>query len=163
MKKGIIWRVGNGTLIKTWRDAWIPRGHNFRPVTPKGNCRYNWVADFLDEHGAWNVQRLREHFWDLDVRVILKSRTSPRNEQDFIAWFPQKSGQFNVRSSDHLATEGPHSVHLSSSIGIPSGRRPIWQRIWSSQVPLKMKIMAWKAVSGALATNECKKYRHISI
>ena len=38
LKKGIIWRVGNGTLIKTWRDAWIPRGHNFRPVTPKGNC-----------------------------------------------------------------------------------------------------------------------------
>ena len=35
LKKGIIWRVGDGTLIKTWRDAWIPRGHNFRPVTPK--------------------------------------------------------------------------------------------------------------------------------
>ena len=80
VKKGIIWRVGNGTMIKTWRDAWIPCGHNFRPVTPKRNCRYNWVADFLDEHGAWDVQRLREHFWDMDVCEILKIRTSPRNQ-----------------------------------------------------------------------------------
>ena len=29
VKKGIIWRVGDGTLIRTWRDAWIPRGITF--------------------------------------------------------------------------------------------------------------------------------------
>lgn len=163
LKKGIIWRVGDGTLIKTWRDAWIPRGHNFRPVTPKRNCQFNWVADFLNEHGAWNVQRLREHFWELDVREILKIRTSPRNGPDFLAWFPERSGQFSVRSAYHLATEVQYAVGLGSSSGNPSGRRPIWQRIWSANVPLKMKIMAWKAASGALATNECKKFRHISI
>ena len=43
VKKGIIWRVGDGMLIRTWRDAWILRGHNFRPVTPKRNYRFNWV------------------------------------------------------------------------------------------------------------------------
>ena len=79
LKKGIIWRVGDGTLIKTWRDAWIPRGQNFRPVPQKRNCRCNWVSAFLNEHGAWNEQRLREHFWELGVHEILKIRTSPRN------------------------------------------------------------------------------------
>ena len=92
VKKGIIWRVGDGTLIRTWRDAWIPRGHNLRPVTPKGNCRLHWVADFIDEHGAWKEQLMREHFWDLDVCEILKIRTSPRNKQDFLAWFLERSG-----------------------------------------------------------------------
>ena len=121
------------------------------------------MADFLNEHGAWNVQRLREHFWELDVREILKIRTSPRNSQDFLAWFPERSGQFSVRSAYHLATEVQYAVGLGSSSGNPSGRRPIWQRIWNANVPLKMKIMAWKAASGALATNECKKFRHISI
>ena len=24
LKKGVIWRVGNGALIRTWRDPWIP-------------------------------------------------------------------------------------------------------------------------------------------
>ena len=51
VKKGIIWRVGDGSSIRTWRDPWIPRGHNFRPVTPKGNCRFNHVSDFLDDNG----------------------------------------------------------------------------------------------------------------
>lgn len=51
---------------------------------------------------------------------------------------------------------------LQLQIANPSGRRPIWQCIWGAQVPLKMRITAWKVVSGALATNACKKYRHIS-
>ena len=90
VKKGIIWRVGDGSSIRTWRDPWIPRGHNFRPVTPKGNCRFNRVSDFLDDNGAWMVQRLNDHFWPLDVREILKICTSPRQRQDFFAYHPEK-------------------------------------------------------------------------
>ena len=56
VKKRIIWQVGDGALIRTWRDPWIPRGHNLRPVTPKRNCRFNRVSDFLDDNGAWMVQ-----------------------------------------------------------------------------------------------------------
>ena len=147
LKKGVIWRVGDGYLIKTWRDPWIPWGHDYRPVTQKKNSRLNWVADFIDEHGAWDVQRLRQHFWDLYVREIIKIRTSPRNRQDFIAWHPEKSGQFTVRGAYHLATDELN--HVVASIN-PSGHRPIWQCIWGAQVPLKMRIMAWKVVSGAL-------------
>jgi hypothetical protein len=25
LKKGIVWRVGNGATIRAWRDLWIPR------------------------------------------------------------------------------------------------------------------------------------------
>ena len=105
--------MGDGSLIKTWRDAWIPRGHNLRPVTPKCNCRLHWVADFIDEHVAWKELLLREHFWELDVREILKIRTSPRNGQDFLAWFPERSGQFSVKSAYRLAAED----HMALSLG----------------------------------------------
>lgn len=33
VKQGIIWRVGNGASIRTWRDPWIPRGLDFGPIT----------------------------------------------------------------------------------------------------------------------------------
>ena len=62
VKKDMIWRVGNGSKIRIWRDPWIPRGKRCRPITPKKKCLFNRVADFLDEHGAWNMQRLQEHF-----------------------------------------------------------------------------------------------------
>lgn len=85
VKQAIIWRVGDGPRIRVWRDPWIPRGPGFRPITPKRNCRFNKVSDFLDEHGAWNLQRLNDHFWNMDIHEIVKIGTSPRYREDFFA------------------------------------------------------------------------------
>ena len=148
-------------MIRTWRDPWIPRRNDFKPITPKRNCRYNWVADFLEESGAWNVNRLRQYFWDMDVAEILKIRTSPRGEQDFLAWFPERSGSFTVRSAYRLATSDGQAG-LGSSSSAPGGHRVTWRRIWHAKLPLKMRILAWKVVAGALATNAYKKHRHIA-
>ena len=30
LKRGVIWRVGNGTQIRIWRDPWIPREISLR-------------------------------------------------------------------------------------------------------------------------------------
>ena len=35
VKQGYIWRVGNGTNIRIWRDPWIPNGAPLKPITPK--------------------------------------------------------------------------------------------------------------------------------
>jgi hypothetical protein len=162
LKKGVIWRVGNGRKIRAWRDPWIPKGPTFRPITVKGECRYNRVSDFLDIHGAWNTTRLNEYFRTMDVEAILKIRTSPRAQEDFVAWQPEKSGNFTVRSAYHLAI----SNHVENTAGgatssRPDGKRPIWNLIWKSPMPQKMKIFAWKVVTGALATRGNMKWRHL--
>jgi hypothetical protein len=51
LKKGVIWRVGNRTEIRAWRDPWIPRDSTHVPRTSQGRCRYRWVADFLTPEG----------------------------------------------------------------------------------------------------------------
>jgi hypothetical protein len=28
LKKGIIWRIGNGTKVRIWRGNWLPRGNH---------------------------------------------------------------------------------------------------------------------------------------
>jgi hypothetical protein len=32
LKEGMIWRVGDGTMINIWLDTWIPRGVTRRPI-----------------------------------------------------------------------------------------------------------------------------------
>lgn len=118
----------------------------FKPVTPKRNCRPNHVADFLNEHGAWNTQLLRKHFWPMDVDEILKIRTSPRQRQGFVAWQPERVGHFTVHSAYKLATTEHDDVFAGgASSGSPNGERQLWKKIWSAMVPQKMKIVAWKA------------------
>ena len=41
LKKGIIWRVGNGASIRTWQDPWIPRDMQLRPISQRNRCRLN--------------------------------------------------------------------------------------------------------------------------
>ena len=130
LKKGVIWRVGDGEHIRTWRDPWIPRPSSFRPITPKGSCRLNRVSAFLDANGAWRAERLREYFWEMNVQHILKIRTSPRQRSDFISWYLEKSGGFSVRSAYKLAT-CDHNMTFSegATSASASGSRSIWNRV----------------------------------
>ena len=38
LKRGFIWRVGNGRNIRVWTDNWIPRPFSFKPVSLQGRC-----------------------------------------------------------------------------------------------------------------------------
>jgi hypothetical protein len=72
LKEGIIWRVGNGESIKIWEDPWIPRGLTRRPITPKGAVILSKVSGLIDPStGSWDVQLLREIFWEEDVKDIM--------------------------------------------------------------------------------------------
>jgi hypothetical protein len=62
IKKGMIWRVGNGKMIKVWWDPWIPRGPSLRPISAKGRRRLNKVSDFIQENGNWDINLLNNFF-----------------------------------------------------------------------------------------------------
>ena len=49
LKKGAIWRVGNGRQIKIWRHAWIPKPISLRPGGCIRPCRLKWVHQLIDE------------------------------------------------------------------------------------------------------------------
>lgn len=103
LKKGIIWRVGNGHSIRIWRDPWIPRNFSRRPISGKGSCRLRWVSDLLDSDGLWDEHRVRHFFLPIDAEVILGIRTSRGRDEDFVAWHPDKFGSFSVRSAYKFA------------------------------------------------------------
>lgn len=118
LKKGIIWRVGNGLSIRIWRDPWLPRDSTRRPITKKGNCRLRWVSELLQENGEWDVDKVQNTFWPIDTDSILKIRTAGGRETDFAAWHPDRLGRFSVRSAYYLALSLATASDGSSSSAV---------------------------------------------
>lgn len=126
LKQGIIWRVGNGSQIRIWRDPWIPRGSSLRVTTRPGRCRLRWVSELLDTDGRdWDVDKLIHLFNPADVEEITKIKIHVRSSEDFIAWHWEKSGIFTVRSAYNLSLKLQHGQNVQSSSSAPDGERKL--------------------------------------
>ena len=152
LKKGLIWRVGNGRNIRVWRDNWIPRPFSYKPFTLQGRCRILFVSDLLNENGSWKVGLLHEFFMPADVVEILKIRASPRQEDDTLAWGPGKFGAFSVRSAYQFGFEEAHRSTSTGSSSCPDGCRDCWKFIWSTDVPPSVRNFAWRVATNSLPT-----------
>jgi hypothetical protein len=64
LKKGIIWRLGDGDQINMWHDPWIPRDHSRRPVTPRNRTILRYVSELIDPAtGMWDEELVKDIFW----------------------------------------------------------------------------------------------------
>lgn len=153
--------MGNGGSIRLWRDPWIPRNMSRRPITMKRNNRLKWVSDILKPDGSWDENLVSAIFLPVDVEEILKIKISSRQEEDFVAWFPDRLGRFSVRSAYQLAMQIARldECSCSSDYAIKKG----WNLIWSCNVPQKVKIFGWRAATNSLPTMENKKKRNFGI
>jgi hypothetical protein len=137
LKKGLVWRVGNGDQIRIWRDPWIPRPHSFKPISVQGDCRLRRVSALLDEQGAWNLQLLRRHFLQVDIDAIMQIKINPRCAEDVLAWAPAANGIFTVKSAYWLGMEELNRPTQGATSRAPNGRRAIWKAIWGCPAPPK--------------------------
>jgi hypothetical protein len=63
LKKGIIWRVGDGANIHIWEDEWLPRDQSRRLFTPRGPNLLTRVNELLDPiNGTWDEELVRDTF-----------------------------------------------------------------------------------------------------
>jgi hypothetical protein len=99
IRKGMIWRVGDGCNMNIWHDPWLPRGISRRPITPRGTCLLSQVAELINlVTGEWDVQLVKEVFWEEASAVILALPVHEGRE-NFIAWHFDNHGKFSVRSA----------------------------------------------------------------
>jgi hypothetical protein len=47
LKKGAIWRIGNGAKVRRWRDSWVPRG-NMKITSNVNNSRLRRVSQLIN-------------------------------------------------------------------------------------------------------------------
>jgi hypothetical protein len=54
LKKGLIWRVGDGESIQVWHDPWLPVPSTFKIKTPVNTIsRDAYVSDLIDRETGW--------------------------------------------------------------------------------------------------------------
>ncbi|GJN04595.1 hypothetical protein PR202_ga22158 [Eleusine coracana subsp. coracana] len=72
MKKGMIWRVGDGESINIWNDPWLPRGTTRRVSTVQGLVILNQVSELINLiTNQWDDELVRWLFHEDDAAVIL--------------------------------------------------------------------------------------------
>jgi hypothetical protein len=162
LKKGAMWRIGNGKKVRIWRDSWIPRGE-MKATTNPSNSRVRRVADLINqEDHSWKEDMVRNIFMPYDAQEILKIRLPRYDQEDFISWTPDKHGLFTVKSAYNLALDLRNNSPPNSSNSL-NGDRGLWNTIWKSKAPQKVKIFTWKLATNSLAvqTNRSRRLPNI--
>jgi hypothetical protein len=86
LKKGTIWRVGNGSKIRIWRDNWISRDGLLKVTGKKKNSRLKRVRSlFGDGINGWNNQLVNDIFLPHDAEQTLKIKVPNHDMEDTIA------------------------------------------------------------------------------
>lgn len=161
LKKGLVWRIGNGKSVRIWRDPWLPRPHSYRVITNRANCRLHRVSKLLDDQGRWDEAALHTHFMRADVQEILKIRPFPHQLEDALAWAPDPRGIFSVRSAYKLALNEKNRTSTCATSRAPDGTRAVWDMVWGCPGPPKVRVLAWRVMTNSLATMANMKKRKI--
>nr|XP_051228987.1 uncharacterized protein LOC127346758 [Lolium perenne] len=163
LKKGIIWRIGDGTNIRIWRDNWIPRG-NHKVIGKASNQRLKWVSDLINQTTkTWDEPTIRSLFFPPDAEEILKINLPSSNARDTIAWAHESNGIFTVRSAYRLGRSLQSNEKNTASSSRPDGERPLWNLIWSTKVPPKLKTFCWKLATNSLGVQTLRCNRNMDI
>uniref|UniRef100_A0A803QCJ0 SHSP domain-containing protein n=1 Tax=Cannabis sativa TaxID=3483 RepID=A0A803QCJ0_CANSA len=139
LKKGLLWKVGNGETIRTVDDYWVP---GVRQLQYKAGCfpPSDNVNFFLHPEGHWNREALDTYFDPPTVTSILHVPVGGCDKEDFLIWNNHPSGILSVKTAYHLANAGSLPPSSSNS----SLSRKWWTILWSLNIPPKVKTFTWR-------------------
>lgn len=166
LNRGVIWRVGNGSSIKTWSDPWLPREWSRKPITPKGQNVLSRVQELIDPAtGGWDDELVRQTFWPQDVDIVLSTPVH-HDLEDLVAWHYDNIGNFSVKSAyrvqrDHEKRSSRKGVASSSGVGLAINLQ--WKRLWKLKYPGKIRHFLWRFAHNSLALRRVLEHRGMEV
>lgn len=102
------WRVGDGTQIKVWDDAWLLGEGTHIVPTPKADNNLDLrVSELIGyDHGCWDIEALNVVLNVEDRKKVLQlplSRSLPRDNR---FWWPTSHGCYTVKTGYWLGRLG---------------------------------------------------------
>ena len=159
VKKGLRCCIGDGSLINAWLDPWLPLHTPRPPLKTEAAPEHLMVSELFNSNRTdWEVNKLRNWIVSGDIETIKSIKLCSTAKDDLIGWHYTKDGMYTVKSAYWLAT------HLPNIDGLPPppGNVTLKQLLWKINTAPKLQHFCWKLLSGAIATGEMLRYRHIN-
>ena len=158
MKNGLRWVLGDGQTIYIKSDRWLRGARDFR--VDQENTAVNdsaRVCDFfLADTRMWDEEKVRLHFSESDANAIICTRKPSMCIKDRIAWSHTSNGQYTVKSGyQQWHTSNVHVTAVQESTG--------WKRIWSLEVPHKVRIFLWRFCRNNIPIRKLIRSRGITV
>lgn len=155
LKEDLFWKVGNGDSIRVFKDKWIPTGEEFRLKERQleGEVENMMVKELITE-GSWEFHGVGEHLNEEDKEQIRKIKLPGQQTADKPIWRRSRDGVYSVKLGYKAAWEKERVKKGSGASGSYRPSKGLWQGLWNIRICPKVHNFLWRAVSGALATNE---------
>ncbi|KAA3466275.1 Ribonuclease H-like superfamily protein [Gossypium australe] len=160
LKEGLCWKVGNGSEIFVFNDAWVPDLQHSRLSFHVNSLNDFRVADLIDHSSRkWRREVLEATFSEFIVEKILRIPLATEANDDVVAWCGEHSGEFSVRSAYKLLQS--HEVDPTAYV-LQNAYKNFYKKLWSLNLPSKIKITTWKISWNYLPTRVNMHHRRLS-
>ena len=157
INKGALWRVGDGKQIRIWADNWLPSWNATRITTPVIWGQENSNVEVLINPAttSWRGEVIDHAFNLVEAEVIKSIPLSSSSQANTLIWPFTPSGQYLVKSGYRFLQENAENSCA------PAQDSAFWKKVWSLEVPSKVKNFVWRACKEALPTRKNLQPRKI--
>lgn len=157
---GCTWRIGDGNLVRIWKDKWLCCSDHKKLLTPfPTDQELQLVSDLIiQERRSWNQDLLVNHFLPIDILSINSIPLLRRPLANSLIWPYNKDCVYSVKLGYLWLRERYRAGTASTSMTMFN-----WKRLWNLHIPPKLKFFFWRLLNNALPLNLNLQKRGIEI
>ena len=101
---GACWRIGDGTMVKIFKDSWLPGNNLGKVLSPISVLSKDATVDQLIDSDSrlWNTSLVDSIFLPFEAQLIKSIPVCHSAQEDFLFWPHSRTGMYQVRSGYNL-------------------------------------------------------------
>ncbi|CAN1129696.1 Putative ribonuclease H protein At1g65750 [Linum perenne] len=158
IRRGLRWRIGNGTKVSVWGDQWLKNDERPCINTPEDELLHGLKVCDLMIPGTyeWDMEMIEAVFEERDVEEILKVPIGLGGMEDRQIWHFDKFGRYSVKSAYKV---GMDFFTASAELNVQGP----WTQLWGLNVQPKMKNFLWRLARNVVPNRSSLRRRHINV
>ena len=147
VKRGVMWREGNGRDVRVWGDRWLPCSSSHGVISPRLFLHEDTrVGELIDTEGkCWKSSGVDSIFLPHEAEAIKSIPLSVRLPPDKLVWAKTTNSKFTVKNAYRLAVSLSSSDSSGSASNCSQLRR-FWRRLWGLLFLLRLSIFLGEPV-----------------